>query len=569
MKTLAVDATADTAPDEVFAALEPDVLVICAGALAPAAPVQELSWEAFSANWETDVKASFLFCRAALRGRLKPGSRIVLISSGAALSGGPPFAGGYAGAKRMQMFMAGHCQKELDRLGLGLRFMALAPMRIMPGTGVGDGGIDGYAAYSGIQPADFLAGMTDMQTPAEVGRAVVALATGKSQGSCLHGERERTGAGRLRRAECKPNSALEAPYDRRSWPPRAIGPARPADPRSAGLRAFHGGPPPGAQAPLLPDDGLAARGGRPRPGHLSAGLAREVGIRRTTARFAVGSTRSPPTAASTPSRPGRGRIAFFSSPDGRPPTGRPQAGLQPRSPGWSLTRTRSLPGLVDGEPGPEARYETREAVQLAFVAAIQVLPPRQRAALLLSDVLGWSAVETARLLGGSTASINSALQRARATLAARYPQGRPMRRSQPNPEEGLLLERYMQAWQAANLDGLIELLREDATYRMPPWREWYQGRAGDPGFLRDRLAQICGLPHGGHRGQRPARGRGLRAHPSGPCVASPFPACDRARRRWNRLPDGLSGAARPQAVSGLRPAAPFVILGLLTRGPMP
>jgi NAD(P)-dependent dehydrogenase (short-subunit alcohol dehydrogenase family) len=183
VKTLAVDATKDSAPDDVFAALEPDVLVICAGALAPAAPVHELSWEAFSANWETDVKASFLFCKAALRGRLKPGTRIVLISSGAALSGGPPFAGGYAGAKRMQMFLAGHCQKESDRLGLDLRFMALAPMRIMPGTGVGDGGIDGYAAYSGIQPADVLAGMTDMQTPADVGRAVVALATGKSQGS--------------------------------------------------------------------------------------------------------------------------------------------------------------------------------------------------------------------------------------------------------------------------------------------------------------------------------------------------------------------------------------------------
>jgi RNA polymerase sigma-70 factor, ECF subfamily len=152
-----------------------------------------------------------------------------------------------------------------------------------------------------------------------------------------------------------------------------------------------------------------------------------------------------------------------------------------------------LPGLVDGEPGPEARYETREAVQLAFVAAIQVLPPKQRAALLLSDVLGWSALETARLLGGSTASINSALQRARATLATRYPQGRPMRRSQPNPEEGLLLERYMQAWQAANLDGFIELLREDATYRMPPWREWYQGRAAIRGLFETLWAKYAGF----------------------------------------------------------------------------
>jgi RNA polymerase sigma-70 factor (ECF subfamily) len=142
-----------------------------------------------------------------------------------------------------------------------------------------------------------------------------------------------------------------------------------------------------------------------------------------------------------------------------------------------------LPGLVDGEPGPEARYETREAVQLAFVAAIQVLPPKQRVALLLSDVLGWSAVETAELLGGSTASINSALQRARATLAARYPLGRPVRRSQPNPEEGQLLERYMRAWQAANLDGFIALLREDATYLMPPWGEWYQGREAIRAFF--------------------------------------------------------------------------------------
>ena len=183
LKTFAVDATVDSAPDEVFAALEPDVLVISVGALAPAAPVHELSWELFSANWETDVKASFLFCGAALRGPLKPGTRIVLISSGAALSGGPPFAGGYGGAKRAQMFLAGHCQKESDRLGLDLRFMALAPLRIMPEGGVGKAGVDGYAAYLGIQPTEVLAGMTDMQTPADVGRAVVALATGQSQGS--------------------------------------------------------------------------------------------------------------------------------------------------------------------------------------------------------------------------------------------------------------------------------------------------------------------------------------------------------------------------------------------------
>jgi NAD(P)-dependent dehydrogenase (short-subunit alcohol dehydrogenase family) len=182
VKTLAADATQEAAPDAVFAALQPDVLVICAGALAPSAPIPEQSWEDFSANWDMDVKASFLFCKAALQGRLKPGSRVVLISSGAALSGGPPNSGGYSGAKRMQMFLAAHSQKEADRLDLGLRFMALVPMRIMAGTGVGQGGIDGISAYLGISPADFLASMTDVQTPADVGRAVVTLAGGRLQG---------------------------------------------------------------------------------------------------------------------------------------------------------------------------------------------------------------------------------------------------------------------------------------------------------------------------------------------------------------------------------------------------
>jgi RNA polymerase sigma-70 factor, ECF subfamily len=151
-----------------------------------------------------------------------------------------------------------------------------------------------------------------------------------------------------------------------------------------------------------------------------------------------------------------------------------------------------LPDLADDKPGPEARYETREAVQLAFVAAIQLLPPRQRAALLLCDVLGWSALETAQLLGGSTASINSALQRARATLGERYPKGRPPQRSRPSPAEGLLLERYMRAWQAADLDGFIELLREDATYHMPPWQDWYRGREAIRGFFETVWGNFAG-----------------------------------------------------------------------------
>src|SRR6516162_6360056 len=112
-----------------------------------------------------------------------------------------------------------------------------------------------------------------------------------------------------------------------------------------------------------------------------------------------------------------------------------------------------LEGIADEAPNPEARYTTHEAVQLAFVAAIQHLPPRQRAALLLCDVLGWAATEAATLLGGSTASINSALQRARATLAKPYPDGRPTLASSPNPAQQKLLGRYLQAWEGHDLDG--------------------------------------------------------------------------------------------------------------------
>lgn len=142
-----------------------------------------------------------------------------------------------------------------------------------------------------------------------------------------------------------------------------------------------------------------------------------------------------------------------------------------------------LPDHADGEPSPLARYETREAVQLAFVAAIQLLPPRQRAALLLTDVLGWSAGETAQLLQSSIASANSALQRARATLAARYAKGRPLLQTPPSQQDRLLLERYMLAWQQGNLEDFTALLREDASYNMPPWGEWYEGRAAIGAFF--------------------------------------------------------------------------------------
>jgi RNA polymerase sigma-70 factor, ECF subfamily len=135
-----------------------------------------------------------------------------------------------------------------------------------------------------------------------------------------------------------------------------------------------------------------------------------------------------------------------------------------------------LESIADESPGPEARYAHDEVVQLAFVTLIQELPPRQRAVLLLCDVLGWSAQEAAELLGTSVAAINSARQRARETLAQRYPDGRPPIAASPSSTQQELLGRYVQAWEAQDLDGFVTLLKENAVYTMPPISQWYAGR---------------------------------------------------------------------------------------------
>jgi RNA polymerase sigma-70 factor (ECF subfamily) len=142
-----------------------------------------------------------------------------------------------------------------------------------------------------------------------------------------------------------------------------------------------------------------------------------------------------------------------------------------------------LEGIADTAQGPDARYELRETVQLAFVAVIRHLPPRQRAVLLLCDVMGWSANETARLVEASAASVNSALQRARATLAKRFPSGRPEFQPAPDDRQRGLLDRYMRAWEGSDLDKFVALLREDAVYSMPPWRDWYRGREAIRAFF--------------------------------------------------------------------------------------
>lgn len=173
--TLALDAAAEAAPENVFRKAKPDLLVICGGATPPVRPIPELNWAEFTINWEVDAKMAFLFCREALRAPLVPGSVVVIIASGAGL-GGSPISGGYAGAKRMQMFIAKYCQAESDRRELGIRFVALVPSRIMPETDLGQAAVNGYARYLGVPPEKFLENMGSRQSPSDVARAVLEVA---------------------------------------------------------------------------------------------------------------------------------------------------------------------------------------------------------------------------------------------------------------------------------------------------------------------------------------------------------------------------------------------------------
>jgi RNA polymerase sigma-70 factor, ECF subfamily len=131
---------------------------------------------------------------------------------------------------------------------------------------------------------------------------------------------------------------------------------------------------------------------------------------------------------------------------------------------------------ADHEPG--AVVVARETIEIAFLAAIQHLPPRQRAVLILRDVLGWPAKDTAALLDASVVSVNSALQRARATLRKRLPERRTewAPSAAASAQERELLRRYLDAHERADVDALAELLREDARLNMPPHPTWYDGR---------------------------------------------------------------------------------------------
>jgi RNA polymerase sigma-70 factor (TIGR02960 family) len=144
-----------------------------------------------------------------------------------------------------------------------------------------------------------------------------------------------------------------------------------------------------------------------------------------------------------------------------------------------------LEGIPDEAPGPEARYETKEAIALAYIAGLQHLPPQQRAVLVLRDVLGYRAAEVAEMLETSEASVNSLLRRARAAFESRLPATGRERAPLPNSKlEREIVGRFAETVEAGDIDAMVGLLTDDAWLTMPPLPHAYQGRNTISVFLR-------------------------------------------------------------------------------------
>jgi RNA polymerase sigma-70 factor (ECF subfamily) len=145
-------------------------------------------------------------------------------------------------------------------------------------------------------------------------------------------------------------------------------------------------------------------------------------------------------------------------------------------------------GVADGLAGPEARYEQRESVELAFIAALQYLPARQRAVLILRDVLGFSAREVAHALETTPASVDSALQRAHKTVDQRLPQRSQQATLRALGDDRLreIVDGFIDAWERADVDAVVAMLADDAVMTMPPMPTWFRGREAVAAFLRTR-----------------------------------------------------------------------------------
>ncbi|WP_027054682.1 SDR family NAD(P)-dependent oxidoreductase [Mesorhizobium erdmanii] len=172
--TIRADVTEEDAAYRILGEVRPDIVVLNAGATPRTGRLDQLKWEDFSTTWETDVKAGLYWLQAALNLPLKPGSRVLVGSSGAAVAGSQ-MSGGYAGAKRMLWFMAKYANGVAQEKDLGIRFQAIVPRQMILGTGVGDAGAGAYAASMGISPEQFVTRFGAPMPPRAFGDRVVSV----------------------------------------------------------------------------------------------------------------------------------------------------------------------------------------------------------------------------------------------------------------------------------------------------------------------------------------------------------------------------------------------------------
>ncbi len=168
------DVSEEGAAERILTEVRPEILALNAGATPRMGRLDQLSWEVFSVAWETDVKAGLYWLQAALNLPLKPRSRVLVGSSGAAVNGSP-LSGGYAGAKHMLRLMAKYANGVAKQRGLGIRFQAILPMQIIGGTGVGDVAVRAYAGSLGLDREAYLARFGAPLTPRQFGDRVVAV----------------------------------------------------------------------------------------------------------------------------------------------------------------------------------------------------------------------------------------------------------------------------------------------------------------------------------------------------------------------------------------------------------
>jgi NAD(P)-dependent dehydrogenase (short-subunit alcohol dehydrogenase family) len=174
VSTIAADVRDEAAAHRILAEIRPDILALNAGAKPPMGRLDQISWADFTAPWENDVKAGLHWLQGALNLPLKPGSRVLVVSSGAAVDGSP-MSGGYGGAKRMLWFMARYANRVSEQRKLGICFQAILPRQMILGTGIGDTAAGAYARAMDIEPEAFVARFGAPMPPRLFGDHVVAV----------------------------------------------------------------------------------------------------------------------------------------------------------------------------------------------------------------------------------------------------------------------------------------------------------------------------------------------------------------------------------------------------------